>query len=61
VTIESLSKVHGRFGKNIDAILVSMLEIDPNKRPTSDELIEKWQTVLFKAYDYMLKVDKDVY
>lgn len=61
VTIENLPKVHGRFGKNIDTILVSMLEIDPNNRPTSDELIEKWQTVLFKAYEYMLKVDKDVY
>lgn len=61
VKIEDLPKVHGRFGKNIDTILISMLEIDPNKRPSSDELIENWQTVLFKAYEYMLKVEKDVY
>lgn len=61
VIIESFPKVHGRFGKNIDKILVSMLEINQDNRPSSDELIEKWQTVLFKAYEYMLKVDKDVY
>lgn len=61
VKIEDVPKVHGRFGKNIDAILISMLTIDPNNRPSPDALIEKWQTVLFKAYKYMLKVEKDVY
>ena len=61
VHIDTLPKVHGRFGKNIDAIIDSMLQIDPQKRPSSDKLIEKWEKVLFKAYEYMLKVDKDVY
>lgn len=61
VHINYLPKVHGRYGNNIAEILNSMLQEDPAKRPPAEELIEKWKVVLFKAYEYMLKVERNVY
>lgn len=61
VHIDYIPDIYGRFGKNINTILESMLRETPEERPEAEELIDKWQGILFKAYKYMLKIERNVY
>ena len=61
VEISELPNPYGIFGTEIGKILGDMLITDSRHRPTAGELIDRWQGVLFKAFEYILKVEKNVY
>lgn len=61
VFLDDIGEIYGRFAPQIHKLLVEMLEFDPAKRPSADSLIDRWQTVLFDAYAYILAIDRNVY
>lgn len=61
VHINYLPDVYGRHGREIKSILSEMLIEDPVQRPTAGALIDKWQGILFKAYIYLVKIEKNIY
>ncbi len=61
VFLDDIGEIYGRFAPQIQKLLEEMLEFDPLKRPSADSLIDRWQTVLFDAYAYILQIDRNVY
>lgn len=61
VFLDDICEIYGRFAPKIKTLIEEMLEFDPSKRPSADSLIDRWQTVLFDAYAYILEIDRNVY
>lgn len=49
VRLEPLGTIRGAFGEQIAGIVKSMLEYDPNNRPTTTALLEAWRGLFFEA------------
>lgn len=61
VFIDDIGEIYGKFGEKIRKLLAEMLEFDALKRPDANSLIDRWQTVLFEAYVYILEIDRNVF
>ncbi len=61
VFIDDIEPIYGKYNKQIRHLLEEMLRIEANKRPDASSLIDRWQTVQFEAYDYLLEIDKNVF
>lgn len=61
VVLDPIPKIYGKFGTNISEILTDMLRLDASLRPDAESLIDKWQNILFKTYEYLIKFEKNVY
>jgi serine/threonine protein kinase len=61
VFVDDIVEIYGQFDDKIRKLLSEMLETNASKRPDANSLIDRWQTVLFEAYDYILKVDRNVF
>lgn len=61
VFVDDIGEIYGRFNAKITKLLSEMLDQNAPTRPDADSLIDRWQTILFDAYDYILEVDRNVF
>lgn len=61
VVLDEILDIHGDDDKMIKSLIEEMLTRDPIKRPEAKSLIDRWQTIVFNAYQYHLKMDRNVY
>lgn len=61
VFVDDIAEIYGRFSGKIRKLLMEMLDPDATVRPDANSLIDRWQTILFEAYDYILAVDRNVF
>lgn len=61
VSVDDIGDIYGRFNTKIRKLLTEMLDQNAITRPDANSLIDRWQTILFEAYDYILEVDRNVF
>lgn len=61
VFVDDIGEIYGRFNAKITKLLSEMLDQNATARPDANSLIDRWQTILFEAYDYILEVDRNVF